>query len=714
MGTQIVSIILLALVGVILPRPTAAQTVSYTYDTCPNGVGRLCTVTDSTETPTVTTSYEYDGRGNVTTTAKTIGTNTFAIARTYDSMNRLQDLTYPTSTSEPTGEKIRYSYNNQGLLDKVSSVTYSIDYVKNLDYNAQGQITLRTLGNDATTRYGYADAQTACPQSNSFRLCTLKTQETTSPRSLTIQDLTYGYDNIGNIESISDLVGNASQGFTYDSLDRLRTASSASTPIYSHTYSYSVIGNILCNTQVSACPDGSNYEYPLPAYPRPHAVSKVGDLNANCATSGAATCFEYDNNGNLTSKTTNGVTTAYSWDFENRLTSVTQGTSTLATFRYDHDGKRVRKTEGGETIYVENLYECKTACTKYIFAGSQRVAQRHVGGLNETVTYLLTDHLGSTTKTVGGSTDDLAYYPYGSRRSGLAEGAGTTYRFTGQELDNTQLYYYGARYYDSSIGRFISPDAIVPSMEVPQTLNRYSYVSNNPLRYRDPSGKFEVDFHLYLVAFLAYHAGFSPAGARILGQESQGIDTFIGTNPLVNGLNQSVLADYHAFIPEHGTIADVEGKRQELIGAAILGMTMGRGRPAGIALHFSADKPVHGGSGYRTKGGAGSRGHALAGTDPDKPYKNRAEAIRAARDIYSQLTAYSQAAGGTPRSLFEDLMPVIERFVSNTSDDAETRARETFLRDPLMRLLFWTPLDLYPRPPDPSIDLSGARFPLWK
>jgi len=50
------------------------------------------------------------------------------------------------------------------------------------------------------------------------------------------------------------------------------------------------------------------------------------------------------------------------------------------------------------------------------------------------------------------------------------------------------LYYYGARYYDPTLGRFIQPDTIVPEPGNPQSLNRYSYVNNNPVKYTDPSG----------------------------------------------------------------------------------------------------------------------------------------------------------------------------------------------------------------------------------
>lgn len=64
--------------------------------------------------------------------------------------------------------------------------------------------------------------------------------------------------------------------------------------------------------------------------------------------------------------------------------------------------------------------------------------------------------------------------------------------FTGQRLDQTGLYFYNARYYDPTIGRFISPDTVIQSPFNPQCFNRYSYCLNNPLTYIDPSGN-EVD-----------------------------------------------------------------------------------------------------------------------------------------------------------------------------------------------------------------------------
>jgi len=63
------------------------------------------------------------------------------------------------------------------------------------------------------------------------------------------------------------------------------------------------------------------------------------------------------------------------------------------------------------------------------------------------------------------------------------------YCFPGQRWDGViKLYDYKARYYDPAIGRFIQPDPLVPEPGEPQSLNRYAYVNNNPLRYTDPSG----------------------------------------------------------------------------------------------------------------------------------------------------------------------------------------------------------------------------------
>ena len=111
------------------------------------------------------------------------------------------------------------------------------------------------------------------------------------------------------------------------------------------------------------------------------------------------------------------------------------------------------------------------------------------------LTWLHHDHLGSTTMTTnssGQSTDTAEYNIFGQIRSGKI--SATNYLYTGQEWDaslvnsTSGLYYYKSRYYDPSLGRFTTPDSIIPGIYDSQAFGSYSYVGNNPVTYTDPSG----------------------------------------------------------------------------------------------------------------------------------------------------------------------------------------------------------------------------------
>ena len=127
--------------------------------------------------------------------------------------------------------------------------------------------------------------------------------------------------------------------------------------------------------------------------------------------------------------------------------------------------------------------------TKYYYLGGQRVAMRKDGVLY----YLLSDHLGSTTVITdqsGNVVSQQLYKPYGEPRWSTGT-LPTDRRFTGQRSEEAglgSLYDYGARFYSPALGRFLSPDTIVPEPGNPQSLNRYSYAKNNPIRYIDSTG----------------------------------------------------------------------------------------------------------------------------------------------------------------------------------------------------------------------------------
>jgi RHS repeat-associated protein len=120
--------------------------------------------------------------------------------------------------------------------------------------------------------------------------------------------------------------------------------------------------------------------------------------------------------------------------------------------------------------------------------GSQLVASRR----GSEVYFIHGDHLGSTSLTTDNSGTVVAetrYLPYGEVRWTAGGAQPTDFTFTGQRAERGfGLMDYKARYYDPRLGRFISPDSIVPELGNPQSLNRYSYVNNSPVRFNDLSG----------------------------------------------------------------------------------------------------------------------------------------------------------------------------------------------------------------------------------
>ena len=263
------------------------------------------------------------------------------------------------------------------------------------------------------------------------------------------------------------------QNFNYDELNRLTGVSGA----YTQTYSYDFAGRF------SSGPLGGSYTYTDTLHP--HAVARVG-----------ANLFRYDADGNMTSRTITGTTYTQQYDSEGHLITVTQGANTTV-FAYDGDGNRVKQVVNGvTTLFVNAQFEAISGTTSitptsyYLFAG-KRIAMRDSAG---TLTFLDSDHLGGTAATTSGvvaggsQTSKQKYYAYGTIRTTVGA-VPTPYEFTGQRLDaSTSLYYYGARYYDPVIGAFVQPDSIVPEPGNSQSLNRYSSVLDNPLRYNDPTG----------------------------------------------------------------------------------------------------------------------------------------------------------------------------------------------------------------------------------
>ncbi len=228
-------------------------------------------------------------------------------------------------------------------------------------------------------------------------------------------------------------------------------------------------------------------------------------------------------------------------------------------FIYDGDGGKVKQiTPSGTTLLLGELFERKPDGTQvsYIFAGSQRIASletppgqlaslkparaptrlakawhrlldfldipsAEAAGL-PVLHFYLTDHLGSTdlvTDATGAVVEHTEHVPYGAiaRHDGPAD---LPHKFTGQRQDGVNgLILFPARPYDPELGRFIQPDPFVQDPSDPQTLNRYSYVRNNPINFVDPSG-YRFSFRRLFAIIAAVVASFvaPELGLSWLGQ----------------------------------------------------------------------------------------------------------------------------------------------------------------------------------------------------
>jgi len=414
----------------------------------------------------------------------------------YDSADRLTTLTYPS------GEALSYAYDAAWRQTSVCSNLYDC-YATSASYTALNQPSSITLGSSAQQSYGY--------QSPMARLGRL--QVTAGGNSLF--DRSYGYDNVGNVQTIINNLNAEQQTYGYDPLDRL-TNWDTSTSVHEQ-YVYDAIGNLTSKA-------GTAYIYGA-TNNGPHQAKTVGGQT-----------YSYDNNGNLQS----GSGRNYTWNAENQPSIISYNVGTNnESYTYDADGERVSRSAGGGlaqtiTYYIGGLYEFDNAGNTrllYHFGGqvvAERVSGNATGGQ---LYYLHGDHLGSVSLMTGATGNLISsqeFKPWGEVRSG---GVGqTTLNYTGQRKDDTGLLYYHARYYDPVLARFISPDVVVPngttvlivdyhepgltrnlngrnqamqSYGFPfqsdksgdpsgplnsQNFDRYSYVSDNPLVHTDPTG----------------------------------------------------------------------------------------------------------------------------------------------------------------------------------------------------------------------------------
>jgi RHS repeat-associated protein len=206
--------------------------------------------------------------------------------------------------------------------------------------------------------------------------------------------------------------------------------------------------------------------------------------------------FGWDANGRQITRTFGADTATYSFDPLDRLTQVVSGTTTVQ-LAYNGDGVRMGKTvNAAGTAYVQDvqaglpvvLAETTGGQTSLYVYGNDLLARVDAAG---TPAFYHADGLGSVrglSDLAGALTDAYTYDAFGALRSQTG-GAGPPFTFTGEQADGeVGLVFLRARYYEPTVGRFVSRDAHPALARETQTINRYAYVQNNAVRFTDPSG----------------------------------------------------------------------------------------------------------------------------------------------------------------------------------------------------------------------------------
>ncbi len=332
-------------------------------------------------------------------------------------------------------------------------------------------------------------------------------------------------DNNGNRTKIVEL-GGRTVNYTYDPLNRL-TREEIVEPgqdVVSMDYVHDSVGNTLtretCEGEPPLC-EAVTYTY------------NINDQILTATDSVGSTSYSYDTNGNLIEKTEIGDTVTYSYDDQNRLIAVSS-LGHAVSYDYDNDDIRVAKTvDGVKTNYVvdknrpyaqvlEERDGSNNLLASYVH-GHDLISQ-HKEGQDY---YYHTEALGSAVKLTDESQAQVAEYyytAYGDAWDQTGAFADTNkYRFTGEQFDEeTGFYYLRARYYDPTIGRFMTRDCeSCGNSQRPLSLNKYLYGEANPVLYVDPSGHFAMLMVQNVIA-MALQDGLRSARHVLGGLENLG------------------------------------------------------------------------------------------------------------------------------------------------------------------------------------------------
>ena len=407
-------------------------TQSFTFDSCTNGIGRLCSDGDATGA----TSYSYTPEGWIAGRGFTIGTTTYALGYSHDSVGHVTTVNYPD------GNQANYTYTN-------------------------GVVSGLTLTMGGTTVNG----ATAI----SYQPMNLGMASWTSSNGLVN---TMGYDTDGRLTGIS-VPGVQSLGFTYDNADRITQVANGIDSTLTQDFGYDAMSRLV---SVYSGADNESFQYDANG----NRLAQTGTIDTVSATSNqlissGTNQYGYDARGNTT--TVNGATT-YQYDAFNRMSAAAG-----MAYYVNPEGQRLRKMGTAGTTYfapdqsgsllAENP---NGAWVDYVWLNG-----RLIGRMANNQAYAIHDDQVGRPEVVTDPSHNIVWEAQNLAftRNVTIASVMLNLGFPGQYYDaEMSAWNNGFRDYSSVLGRYVESDPT----GLAGGINTYAYVGSNPLDYIDPPG----------------------------------------------------------------------------------------------------------------------------------------------------------------------------------------------------------------------------------
>ena len=416
------------------------------------------------------------------------------------------------SSQSGAGESLDYQYYSTGLTSQRKIGNYAVDF----QYDDVGNRIQITDPFDQTVNYQYdslnrVDTVTIDSKAFSYEYyADGMIKAVNYPNGLRTE---YTYDNINRLTQLTNkLGGNVLSEFSY-AYDKNSNIIAITSAGQTTTYQYDPLNRL---TGIKR-PNGEeiNYQYDSRGNRSKGSVTTIDPETFKAGE------FAYNSWDELASFTGSGGITTYSYDPEGLRTKKDSISSTTRYF-CDDNGLVIAESNGGGQVTAQNIWGHKALARKingsyyyYLYNGHGDVIQ-------------ILDEAGNTVNS-------YSYDEWGNILNSQ-EQISNPMKYVGEYYDDeTGLYYLRARYYDPSIGRFISKDPVIEGdVTNPLTLNIYGYCTENPIKYCDLNGLWKDEVHYDLTYRWAIYHGISEEYARSMASGSKWVDWTANASPFGN------------------------------------------------------------------------------------------------------------------------------------------------------------------------------------